>query len=87
MPKTKSQKQKEAETRLNQRAKISHKDQISRLDALFGHGQGSLKERAKLKTRAERSNKPNRKEEETDPNAEVEKPKKKSRKSKSESLS
>ena len=53
MPKSKLEKQKEAEERANARAKRSHKDQISRLDSLFGQGTGAVKERAKLLARME----------------------------------
>lgn len=48
MPKSKLEKQKEAEQRALERSKRSSKDQISRLDSIFGVGLGAAKERARL---------------------------------------
>ena len=48
MPKSKLEKQKQAEERSKGRAKISHKDQMSHLDAKFGKDQGAAKERTRL---------------------------------------
>ena len=48
MPKSKLEKQKEAEDRALIRSKRSHKDQISRLDSLFGKEKGAIKERTRL---------------------------------------
>ena len=38
----------QASARLAERAKLSAKEQIERLDAKFGEGQGAAKERARL---------------------------------------
>lgn len=48
MPKSKLEKQKEAEKRAEDRSKRSDKDQISRLDSIFGAGVGAARERARL---------------------------------------
>ena len=58
MPKSKLEKQTQAEERAKARAKRSHKDQVSHLDSLFGSGKGAAKERAKLADRIERERKP-----------------------------
>jgi hypothetical protein len=49
MPKNNHQKKTEAEDRASHRAKMSHKDQIARLDSLFGKDSGAAKERVRLK--------------------------------------
>lgn len=61
MPKSKLEKQKEAEKRSALRAKRSHKDQISKLDSLFGPGAGAAKERARLLNLIEEEKKPKKK--------------------------
>lgn len=75
MPKSKLEKQKEAEDRAKTRAKRTNKDQLSHLDALFGQGNGAAKERAKLIARIEQDSKPKKKAEDSS----EEKPKKKTR--------
>jgi cytochrome c-type biogenesis protein CcmH/NrfG len=77
MPKSKLEKQKEAEDRAKIRSKRTNKDQLSHLDALFGQGLGAAKERAKLIARIEQDSRPKKKSEEASSD---EKPKKKSRK-------
>lgn len=49
MPRSKLEKQKEAEERSALRAKMGHKEQIAALDARFGKGLGAAKERSRLK--------------------------------------
>jgi len=79
MPKSKLEKQTEAEARAQERAKRSHKDQVAHLDAVFGPGQGAAKERARLKSLLDgRSNSTQEESDQSD------KPKKKARKSKQE---
>lgn len=48
MPKSLLIKQQEAKQRQLERNKISHKDQLSRLDSLFGKDLGAKKERNRL---------------------------------------
>ena len=74
MPKNKHQKKTEAEERSAHRAKIGHKDQIARLDSLFGKDLGAVKERARLKGLIENARGPKKEAQESDP---AEKPKKK----------
>ena len=58
MPKSKLEKQKEAEDRAKLRAKRAHKDQLSLLDAKFGQGTGAQKERTRLIALIEEASKP-----------------------------
>ena len=69
--KSKLEKQKEAEERATHRSKMSHKDQIARLDSSFGKDLGATKERARLKALIEGV----KKKETSEPNP-TEKPKK-----------
>lgn len=74
MPKNKHQKRTEAEERAAHRAKMSHKDQIARLDSLFGKDSGAAKERARLKGLIENAKSPKK---EVQESGSAEKPKKK----------
>lgn len=82
MPKTKLEKQKDAEARSQQRSKRSHKDQLGHLDSLFGPGQGAAKERARLKGLIEGPSKAAKSQPETEGGEATEKPRKKTRKQK-----
>lgn len=73
MPKNKHQKKIEAEERAAHRAKMSHKDQIARLDSLFGKDLGAVKERTRLKNLIENGKRPK----ETSASSPSDKPKKK----------
>lgn len=77
MPKSKLEKQKEAESRASLRAKRSHKDQISRLDSLFGVGAGAAKERARLLSLIEEEKKPKKKQDSAEENSDKKTRKKK----------
>lgn len=80
MPKSKLEKQKEAEERAKLRAKRGHKDQISSLDAKFGAGVGAQKERTRLLGLIEEASRP-KKEAKKDVEKEAkEKPKRKKKK-------
>lgn len=81
MPKSKLEKQKQAEERARVRAKRAHKDQLSLLDAKFGSGVGAQKERTRLIALIEEASRPKKKDTK-DASAE-EKPKKSRKKSKS----
>lgn len=74
MPKNKHQKRTEADERSAHRAKMSHKDQIARLDSLFGKDLGATKERARLKNLIENARNPKKEAQES---SSTEKPKKK----------
>lgn len=46
-----NQRREAAATRQEQRAKLSDKQQLAKLDAMFGPGKGAKRERAKLQKR------------------------------------
>jgi hypothetical protein len=82
--KSKLEKQKEAEERAAHRSKMSHKDQIARLDSSFGKDLGATKERARLKALIEGSKSPKIQKEPSESNS-TEKPKKPRKKKNEES--
>jgi hypothetical protein len=82
--KSKLEKQKEAEERAAHRSKMSHKDQIARLDSSFGKDLGATKERARLKALIEGAKSPKSQKETSEPNP-TEKPKKPRKKKNEES--
>jgi hypothetical protein len=82
--KSKLEKQKEAEERAAHRSKMSHKDQIARLDSSFGKDLGATKERARLKALIEGAKSPKSQKETSEPNP-SEKPKKNRKKKNEES--
>ena len=61
MQRNRAQRKADAKERAAVRASISDAEQLARLDAMFGEGNGAKKERAKLKARIEGSGKKGKK--------------------------